>query len=178
MSSTPPPSIGTTSPSRRLTVAAVLEHGDGLAHMLVAGLLLLLAIGILCVSTFNFVREALNLGSGDTFSAVGLKYLSELLFGVIILELLSTILTYIHARNLEATIKDFLIVGVISSVRKILLIGAESSIAKEKGNGMEFIHESIGTVITIIGILLLIVGLLLLDRHKKSLRAATEPTEA
>jgi LPXTG-motif cell wall-anchored protein len=146
---------------------------------LVATLLLLLAIGILFTSTFHFVKDVMNPGE-NTFSQLGLAYLSELLFGVIILELLSTILTYIHARNLEATIKDFLIVGLISSVRKILLTGAQSSIESvdkktgenaalihDKAMGFAYINEAIGTVITIIGILLLIGGLLLLDRRKK-----------
>jgi uncharacterized membrane protein (DUF373 family) len=162
--------------------------------MLVATLLLLLAVGILFASTVNFVHDLTKLQSFDSFSETGLKYLSELLFGVIILELLSTILTYIHARNLEATIKDFLIVGLISSVRKILLTGAQSSIegtahkagvkdavaAPENVPGLAFINESIGTVITIIGILLLIGGLLLLDRHKKALATplpTVPPTE-
>jgi uncharacterized membrane protein (DUF373 family) len=157
--------------SKRSTVASFLELGDGLAHTLVAALLLILAIGILVVSTYNFANQVLHLEARDSFSAIGLRYLSELLFGVIILELLSTILTYIRARNLEATIKDFLIVGLISSVRKILLVGATSSITQEKGNSNEFINEAIGTVITIVGILLLIGGLLLLDYRKKSIHS-------
>ena len=78
------------------------------------------------------------------------------------LELLRTIITYLQTRNTQAIMKEFIVVGIISSVRKILLVGAESSMAHT--TGMEFIHESLGTVITIGGILMLIFGLIVLRR--------------
>ncbi len=138
-----------------------LEVGDGFAHILVSGLLLMLALGILCFSTWGFVAEVLNNPNANDFPEKALRYLSDLLFGVIVLELLSTILTYIRARKLDATIKDFLVVAIISSIRKILLVGAQSSM--EKTTGDAFIKESVGTLVTITGIILLIGGLLFLN---------------
>jgi LPXTG-motif cell wall-anchored protein len=44
-------------------------------------------------------------------------------------------------------------------------VGAQSSL--DKGTGDDFQKEAIGTVISIVGILLLIAGLLLLDMRKK-----------
>jgi len=187
----------------RRTLVSLLEIGDGLTHVLVAVLLLLLAVGILVSSTITFVRDVASPPSivrtvsaekvapvvsegkpaesatahaevKSSFPQLALLYLSDLLLGVIVLELLSTILTYIHARSLEATIKDFLIVGLISSVRKILLIGAQSSLNMSTGD--EFIKEALGTVISILGIILLIGGLLLLDRRAKAV-ARTEIVE-
>lgn len=149
----------------------ILEIGDGAAHVFVSILLLLLAIGILVFSTWGFVSEIVHQPAADTFPEKGLRYLSDLLFGVIVLELLSTILTYIKARKLEATIKDFLVVAIISSIRKILLVGAQSSM--EKTTGDAFIKEAIGTAVTILGIILLIGGLLFLTRFLKP-AAATE----
>ena len=64
--------------------------------------------------------------------------------------------------KIQAIMTDFLVVGVISSVRKILLVGAESSLGGEKG--LDFIREAIGVVISIAGILLLIGGLVALRR--------------
>jgi uncharacterized membrane protein (DUF373 family) len=160
--------------SRSLSIVHLLEHGDGIAHVLVAVLLLLLAVGILVSSTYGFVSGWIAHPATEDFAAKALIYLSDLLFGVIVLELLSTILTYIQARNLEATIKDFLVVGLISSIRKILLVGAQSSLEKATGN--EFLKEALGTVISIIGILLLIGGLLLLDRRSKARKLAEEGT--
>lgn len=58
--------------------------------------------------------------------------------------------------------QEFVVVGVISSIRKILLVGAESSLAGSKG--MEFIHEAIGTLLSIAGIVVLIIGLVLLQK--------------
>lgn len=149
-----------------------LEGGDGLAHQLVAGLLLLLAVGILLASTIRFVSEIISGRASANFAQSGLNYLSDLLFGVIVLELLSTILTYLKARKLESTVKDFLVVGLISSVRKILLTGAQSSLTKPSTS--EFVQESIGTVITIGGICLLIGALLLLDRLRPKSEDARE----
>jgi len=153
----------------RFWLAEMLEHGDNLAHILVAFLLLILAVGVLVNSTISVVRDLMNanlntVGAGATFVQIGLHYLSDILFGVIVLELLSTILTYIRARSLEATIKEFLIVGLISSIRKILLIGAQSSLTTAGPD--EFVKESLGTILSILGILLLIGGLLLLDRRR------------
>jgi uncharacterized membrane protein (DUF373 family) len=189
------------------SIAHLLEAGDGLAHVLVSVLLLLLALGVLFVSTYGFVNEvahshlAKEASTADSksqsesketlskpvvqdesfsiealyksFSENSLDYLSSLLFGVIILELLSTILTYIKARNLEATIKDFLVVALISSIRKILLVGAHSSVGG-KSTTTEFIDESIGTAISVVCILLLIGGLIMLDYRNK--RKLTPPT--
>jgi len=164
-----------STPTRSFSVVHLLENGDGVAHVLVAALLLLLAIAILVSGTFGFVNDVMRHPEAAEFPVKALKYLSDLLFGVIVLELLSTILTYIQARNLEATIKDFLVVGLISSIRKILLIGAQSSL--EKTTGEEFQKEAIGTVISIIGIILLIGGLLLLDRRVKAAKLVEAPTE-
>jgi hypothetical protein len=158
------------TPQSEPPVLQFLEKGDGMAHILVAILLLFLALAVVLDSTLHFLGQFTRGTSGDSFAENGLTYLSGLLLGVIILELLSTILTYIRARNLEATIKDFLIVGLISSVRKILLVGAQSSIVTASGKdagGKGFLEESLGTVVSIVGILLLIGGLLMLDRRNK-----------
>ena len=163
---------------RPFSIVHLLELGDSFAHVLVSILLLLLALGILVVSTVGFVGQMPHLESSSAFAEKALVYLSDLLFGVIVLELLSTILTYIHARNLEATIKDFLIVALISSIRKILLVGAQSSL--EKITGDQFQKEAIGTVVSIVGILLLIGGLAMLDwrnrENAKTLNAEFKPS--
>src|SRR5579871_2484124 len=107
-------------------------------------------------------EEAGSERKADTFVSGSLTILSSILFAVIILELLRTIITYLQTRNIQAIMKEFLVVGIISSVRKILLVGAESSMQHAKGN--EFIQEAIGTIITIAGIILLIFGLIILNR--------------
>ena len=164
----------------RFSAGELLERADGWAHVVVAFLLLALAIAILANSTVLVIRDfsRANL-SGENAAEVlvklGLRYLSDILFGVIVLELLSTILTYIRARSLEATIKAFLIVGLISSIRKILLIGAQSSLTTAPPD--EFVKEATGTILSILGILLLIGGLLMLDYRVRRNAVEVPPEE-
>ena len=157
-------SAGSHKP-QRFSIIHALEGGDGMAHYLVAVLLLVLATTILLGSTGRFISD-LATGRIPNFTQGALNYLSDILFGVIVLELLSTIITYITARKLESTIKDFLVVGLISCVRKILLTGAQSSITKPTTT--EFVQESIGTLITIGGICLMVGALVFLDRREQA----------
>lgn len=98
----------------------------------------------------------------DLFVKNSLILLSDILFVVILLELLRTIITYLQTHDIQAIMQEFLVVGIISSVRKILLVGAEASLNGSKG--MEFIQEATGVVIDIFGILLLIGCLIVLKR--------------
>jgi len=99
--------------------------------------------------------------SSPSFMSTSLELLSSLLFAVILLELLRTFITYLKTQDIQAIMREFMVVGIISSVRKILLVGAQAA----GGGSGEFKDEAIGTVISIIGILLLIVGLIVLERH-------------
>lgn len=154
-----------TSHDREPRFLGFLERGDEFAHLLVSALLLLAALAVLGTSTLDLISDVVKSKiTAGNFVANALDYLSSLLFAVILLELLSTLITYIKCKNLESTIKEFLIVGIISSIRKILLVGAHSSLAQ--GTTDEFVKESIGTAVTIVGILLLIGGLLLLERRR------------
>ena len=106
----------------------------------------------------------------DAFIANSLSLLSLILFVVILLELLRTIITYLQTHNIQAIMQEFLVVGIISSVRKILLVGAQSSLVGSKG--MDFVLEATGVVIDIIGILLLIGGLIALKKMYEKKEAA------
>jgi uncharacterized membrane protein (DUF373 family) len=108
-------------------------------------------------------------GTGRALSDVrfygnSLELLSSILFAVILLELLRTIITFLKTRDIQAIMQEFLVVGIISSVRKILLVGAQSSLEGAGDKGSDFIKESIGTLLSILGVLLLIVGLIALQR--------------
>jgi uncharacterized membrane protein (DUF373 family) len=103
--------------------------------------------------------------STSLFLSRSLELLSTLLFVVIVLELLKTIITYLKTHNIQAIMKEFLVVGIISSIRKILLVGAESSLGSADPTSA-YIKEAGGTVITIAGILLLIAGLIFLQRSE------------
>ena len=114
--------------------------------------------------------------SEDPFVKNSLELLSNILFVVILLELLRTIITYLQTHDIQAIMQEFLVVGIISSVRKILLVGAEASLSSNKG-GMAFIQESTGVILDILGILLLILGLVMLKRAFGN-KVKMEPEEA
>jgi len=115
-------------------------------------------------------------GVTDPFLRNSLELLSNILFAVILLELLRTIITYLETHDIQAIMQEFLVVAIISSVRKILLVGAEASL-RQNSSQSEFIQEASGVVIDILGILLLIGGLVMLKRAFGT-RTSKELTEA
>ena len=88
---------------------------------------LLLAVAVAAL-VYALATVPKNLGHGvpEAISAL----LSELLLVLIIVEVLRTILTYIGTHT--TSIRPFLTVAVISSVRRILSIGAELSLVEDQ----------------------------------------------
>ena len=158
-------------PTNALTV---LERLDDLAHGVVAVLLLLIAISALIYTGLVFVRQLPLLWAFpqgmphatseelNPFFASCLELLSNLLFVAIILELLRTVLTDMKKHDLRATLQEFLLVGVISLIREILMVGAETSVNGR--NGGEFVHEAVGMLIIVGAASLLVLCLVLLHR--------------
>lgn len=156
----------------------ILEKLDDLAHVAVAILLVLIAAFVLLYACCAFGRHAFALLTGppallsggngaqpreaDPFLFLSVEFLSSTLFVVIVLEILRTILTYLQSRRIRDIAEDFLVVGILTIVRKILLIGAYASLAGESGPA--FLQEAWGTLISIIGVLLLVGGLAALRR--------------
>ncbi len=174
-------------------IVHLLEKIDNFFHVVVGVLFVLMAAAVLVHTCVTFARQIPNVvpkertaevaveshkeaatppaaipivhekqADVDPFLHASLEILSSILFVVIILELLRTILTYLQTHNIQIIMQEFVVVGVISSIRKILLVGAESSLAGSKG--MEFIHEAVGTLLSIVGIVVLIIGLVLLQK--------------
>lgn len=95
-----------------------------LVYVVVGFLLLGLAVASLGYALVS-VPKNLEKGFPQTISVL----VSELLLVLILVEVLRTILTYISTRS--ASIRPFLVVAAISSVRRILSIGAELSVAED-----------------------------------------------
>ena len=87
---------------------------------------LLLAVAVAALG-YALATVPKNLGKGvpEAISAL----ISELLLVLIVVEVLRTILTYISTHT--TSIRPFLTVAVISSVRRILSIGAELSLVED-----------------------------------------------
>jgi uncharacterized membrane protein (DUF373 family) len=102
-----------------------LFDGAVLVLFVVVGVLLL-AVAIAALG-YALATIPKNLGQGMPQAISAL--LSELLLVLIIVEVLRTILTYISTHT--TSIRPFLTVAVISSVRRILSIGAELSLVED-----------------------------------------------
>ena len=152
--------------------------GD-LAHVAVAVLLILMTVLVLAYACFSYavqlppalaaLRPQLTTAAAghpvDLFILSSIEFLSNILFAVILLEVLHTTVIFLHDRSSRAVVRAFLVVAILSIVRKTLLVGAESSLTGEMG--MPFVYSAIGTLISIVGILLLVGGLLLVSRVDK-----------
>ena len=152
--------------------------GD-LAHVAVAVLLILMTVLVLVYACFAYaphlgsIAAALHSSASapsethpaDPFIASSVEFLSNILFAVILLEVLHTTLIFLHDRSSRAIVRAFLAVAILSIVRKLLLVGAESSLTGEMG--LPFIYSSVGTLVSIIGIALLSVALVYINRMSK-----------
>lgn len=152
--------------------------GD-IAHVAVAILLISMTVLVLiyaCLSYaphFALLAEALHpkppapAGNhpADPFIASSVEFLSNILFAVILLEVLHTTLIFLHDRSGRAVVRAFLVVAILSIVRKILLVGAELSLTGEMGP--QFLYSSAGILISIFGIGLLVGSLVYMSRMKR-----------
>ena len=91
---------------------------------------LYVAVGALLVGMSAFVvvqalRDILRLNLTTSLTSDLAVVLNDVLFAIIILELLSTVVT--HLRKGGFQVKAFLYIGIISSVRRILVLGAQLS---------------------------------------------------
>jgi len=158
------------APLRALTLL-----GD-LAHVAVAVLLLALTSVVLAYACFSYAHQLPLLvvalhppppsagaeHAADPFIQSSIEFLSNILFAVILLEVLHTTLIFLHDRSSRPVVQAFLVVAILSIVRKLLLVGAESSLTGE--TGLPFIYSSAGTLISIVSILLLVLGLTYINR--------------
>lgn len=78
------------------------------------------------------------------YSVAGIRHLStasiylfihDLLFVMIILEILGTVLAYLRDRRIS--IRPFLFIGIIFAIRKILMVGAKLTAGTAEGHGAE-----------------------------------------
>lgn len=53
----------------------------------------------------------------------GIEFLSNILFAVILLEVLHTTVIFLHDRSSRAIVRAFLVVAILSVVWKMLLVG-------------------------------------------------------
>ena len=130
------------STSRALEIAENVVYG-GIAAFLVATALVCLALA---------GKSALGLLSDFSEQPI-LDLLDILLLVFIVVELLFAVRSTVEKRELLA--EPFLLVGIIASIKEIVVLSVES--AKEVGNGAEFTDRIVE--IGVLGVLVLLLGL-------------------
>src|SRR5579871_240018 len=124
---------------RRLTVT--LQGIDDLLHAAVALILVAVSAAVLFHILTQDARELLDTlraprQSFDPF----LTTINDTLFVIIILEVLRTVITYLHHEKFG--LEPFLIIGTISTVRHLLMVGARLLLG-EASSATEFHHAII-----------------------------------
>jgi uncharacterized membrane protein (DUF373 family) len=122
-------------------------------YVLVAGVLMALAAVLL----YRTVADALT--SDQSFSATITTAVNGVLFVVIVLEIYRTVVAHLEGGGFQ--LRPFLVIGVISAVRHILLIGAQSL---SSAQGKVFAHAQIELGVNAAVALGLVVALVLLHR--------------
>lgn len=122
----------------------VLLRMDDFIHLIVAIFLMSGAVIVL-------VHSALSLTNLKTDSV--LQLINDMLFVVIILELLWIMLSYLGRRRFP--IASFILIGIISTIRRILLVEAQSSYKESERFG-EFSYHSLQLILYVVIVLILV----------------------
>jgi uncharacterized membrane protein (DUF373 family) len=131
-------------------ILSSLGVGEDLIYLGVA----LVLIGIALALLFRTVSDALT--SGDAFVVAVTTAINGVLFVVIVLELFRTVLAHLQGGGFQ--LQPFLVIGIISSVRHILLIGAQSL----AGGTRAFEHAEIELAVNAGVALVLVIALVLI----------------
>jgi uncharacterized membrane protein (DUF373 family) len=110
----------------RRMISPWLGGADTLVYVLVGLVFLLGALAMLGYTVYTFVSHV-----NEGFPQAIITLVNDLLLVMIIMEVLRTVLSYIEERG--ASLRPFLFIGAISATRRILAIGAETSISGDKG---------------------------------------------
>ncbi len=130
------PSSATVTLARRLLVIA-----DDIIHIAVAALLVVAAVVMLGYAVENFT---------DLSIASILLVVNDALFVLIIAEVLWTIIRYL--RREQFSLAPFLFIGIISSLRRILVIDVQMAVGESERSFNENLME-LGAHVAIIFIL-------------------------
>jgi uncharacterized membrane protein (DUF373 family) len=119
--------------------------------------LMLLAITVIVL--YNSVEHLID--NRDHFAVQVTQGINDVLFVVIVLELLRTVLAHLETNDFQ--LKSFLIIGIISAVRHILGVGARITLTGTPTHNA-FIHAQIELGVGAAVVLGLAVSFLLISR--------------
>jgi uncharacterized membrane protein (DUF373 family) len=106
---------------------SLVDQGEELVYVIVAGLLLIAAAATCGFAAFTAVQQ---FWSGNPLEGI-FSLVNDLLLVLIIMEVLRTVARFVRKRELDIDVADvvpFLVIGAISAARRILAIGAKLSL--------------------------------------------------
>ncbi len=142
----------------RSTAEAVLGFADEGLYLLVAILFLIAAFAMGAYSVLTFVKNV-----SDDFPLDIITFVNDLLLVLIILEVLGTVRSYLATGT--TSLRPFLYIGIISATRRILAIGAKTTIG-EVATESAFRHLMIDLGINGAVVLALAIALYLFSRNE------------
>lgn len=145
-----------------------LEWADHLVYVLVALLFLGAAMAMGGYAVITFVHS-----TSQSFPLRLITFTNDLLLVLIILEVLGTVRSYLATGT--TSLRPFLYIGIISATRRILAIGAQSTLGEVKGEDA-FRHLMIDLGINGTVVLALALALYLFSRAQLSENAEPEST--
>jgi len=145
--------------------AAWLERADRAVYLLVAVLFLVAAVAMAGYSLVTFLQNL-----EDDFPLDLIAFINDLLLVLIILEVLGTVRSYLATG--ATSLQPFLYIGIISATRRILAIGAQTTLG-DVSNASTFNHLMIDLGVNGGVVLSLATALYLFSRHRE-----TDPSPA
>ena len=144
----------------REKILKILENGDDYIQMGISVVLLASSAIILIYSSYHFIDEM----KVNMINAV-FHLLQKLFLIMIILELMNTVLTYLKEHTIP--LEPFIVIGIISALRKLLMAGAHISIMEgESINELLFKQYLYEIGFNTFVVLILVIALYLVKRYK------------
>ncbi len=149
----------------RHTVTPWLNGADTFIYILVGIVFLIGALTMLGYSVVTFFQN-LNTQVAGGFPQAVITLVNDLLLVMIIMEVLRTVLSYIEEGG--ASLRPFLFIGAISATRRILAIGAETSLAGSNVSREDFVRRLVDLGVNALVVLLIVIALYPLARREET----------
>jgi uncharacterized membrane protein (DUF373 family) len=141
-----------------------IEFADRALYVIVAVLFLVAALAMAGYAVVTFAQHF-----GEDFPLRLVTFINDLLLVLIILEVLGTVRSYLDTGT--TSLKPFLYIGIISAIRRILAIGAQTTLGAAPSES-GFQHLMVDLAINGLVVLALSVGLYLFGRHQTAVATA------
>lgn len=135
---------GVTMPEKP-SVLARLYFAEDIAYYVIAFILFLAAAALIGIAVMHMSKGLSTINI--------LNVVNDVLLVVIILEIYSTVLLYLTERRISLT--PFILIGVISSIRRILMVNAMMSV--QETPSAEFFDRSIKELVVSTGIVIALI---------------------